>query len=221
MSYILDALKKSEKDRRRGTVPDLLTIQEVTLQKKIKRHLWPYLLAFALILNAGLFIWWLKPWKTDQINIIKQPSVHMEPKELPAEPLNSAIVESEFEPSKSRENASSFIAKNADEADSSQQKQIPLTGSNTSDKKSIKIEAPIKNKIYNFNELPLSIQESLPSLKITISLYSDDPTLRMVKIDDKMLHEGEYMAAGLKLDSITPEEVVFTYEGFRFRVVPR
>jgi general secretion pathway protein B len=58
MSYILDALKKSEKERQRGAVPNLMTAQDVIVQRK-KRPLWPYVLAGALIVNAGVLAWWL------------------------------------------------------------------------------------------------------------------------------------------------------------------
>lgn len=59
MSYILDALKKSEKERQRGAVPNLMTAQDVIVQERKKRPLWPYVLAGALIVNAGVLAWWL------------------------------------------------------------------------------------------------------------------------------------------------------------------
>jgi len=62
MSYILDALKKSEEERKRGTVPDLLAVQDAQGQEQKGRHVWPYLLLAALALNAGIFLWWLTPW---------------------------------------------------------------------------------------------------------------------------------------------------------------
>jgi general secretion pathway protein B len=53
MSYILDALKKSEKERQRGTAPDLLTVQEPVLREKKKRRLWPYIIFAVVILGTG------------------------------------------------------------------------------------------------------------------------------------------------------------------------
>lgn len=63
MSYILDALKKSEEERKRGTVPDLLAVQDAQGQEQKRLHVWPYLLLAALVLNAGIFLWWLTPWQ--------------------------------------------------------------------------------------------------------------------------------------------------------------
>jgi len=59
MSYILDALKKSAKDRQRGNLPDMLTVQDIVVEKPRKRLPWPFLLIAALLLNAGLLVWWL------------------------------------------------------------------------------------------------------------------------------------------------------------------
>lgn len=59
MSYILDALKKSEKERQRGNVPDVLTPQDAAAGQKRKRGLLPYLVLGVLILNAGLLAGWL------------------------------------------------------------------------------------------------------------------------------------------------------------------
>lgn len=64
MSYILDALKKSEKERQRGTAPDLLTVQETLLPEKKKRRVWPYILGAVLILNMGLAAYRLIPWQS-------------------------------------------------------------------------------------------------------------------------------------------------------------
>ena len=69
MSYILDALKKSEEERKRGRVPELLAVQDTRVQEQGRRHLWPYLLLAALVLNAGIFLWWLTPRQATKPNI--------------------------------------------------------------------------------------------------------------------------------------------------------
>lgn len=57
MSFILDALKKSEAERRQGEVPRLQN--EPFSPPPRRRPLWPLLLALALLLNGGVFAWWL------------------------------------------------------------------------------------------------------------------------------------------------------------------
>lgn len=57
MSFILDALKKSEAERRKGEVPRLQN--EPFSPPPRRRPVWPLLLAVALLLNAAVFGWWL------------------------------------------------------------------------------------------------------------------------------------------------------------------
>ena len=59
MSYILDALKKSEKERRKGSVPDIESLQDALAEKPRKRIIWPYILAGALFINAAIFVIWI------------------------------------------------------------------------------------------------------------------------------------------------------------------
>lgn len=63
MSYILDALRKSEQERQRGTPPGLATTHVPPRAGKGGRAVWPWLLAAALLTNAGVLVWWLEPWK--------------------------------------------------------------------------------------------------------------------------------------------------------------
>lgn len=78
MSFILDSLKKLDKKRPRGSVPDLLTVHE-PMPGEPKKHsvLWPYLILLALLLNAGLLLVWLHPWQSVRPNAVTQ-SVNME-----------------------------------------------------------------------------------------------------------------------------------------------
>ncbi len=63
MSYILDALKKSEAERNRGSLPTLLTVPNPGLLKS-SAAIWALL--GALIINAALIAAWLyRPVQTD------------------------------------------------------------------------------------------------------------------------------------------------------------
>ncbi len=58
MSYILDALKKAEKDRRRGAEGNVTAVRDARPADKTGgRKIWIYLLLGALFLNAGLLVW--------------------------------------------------------------------------------------------------------------------------------------------------------------------
>lgn len=59
MSYILDALKKSEQERSQGSVPGLHAVHASIGSKTEKRPVWPYLLGLVLLVNVALVLWWM------------------------------------------------------------------------------------------------------------------------------------------------------------------
>jgi general secretion pathway protein B len=66
-------------------------------------------------------------------------------------------------------------------------------------------------------DLPSALQQEIPKLVILIHAYSDTPKSRFILINDRKWHEEDYPAAGLKLEQITPDGVIFSYKGYRFR----
>jgi len=65
MSYILDALRKSDQQRQRGAAPTLLAGQTTATAPRQPAFLWYGLLAAALV-GAGVAIGWLRPWQPRQ-----------------------------------------------------------------------------------------------------------------------------------------------------------
>ena len=63
MSYILDALKKTEQERQRGATPSINSQHRKGPPRSPKRPAWWYLLIAVLLFNAGILVWWLKPWQ--------------------------------------------------------------------------------------------------------------------------------------------------------------
>jgi hypothetical protein len=62
MSYILDALRKSDQQRRRGAAPTLPLGQATAVAPK-QPALLIYGLLAAVLLGAGMAIGWLRPWQ--------------------------------------------------------------------------------------------------------------------------------------------------------------
>lgn len=68
------------------------------------------------------------------------------------------------------------------------------------------------------SELPPQARARLPNLTITGHTYSDNPTLRTLMIDGRMLVEGQTLAPGLRLERIERHQAVFNQGGTRFGV---
>ena len=60
MSYILDALKKSEQQRGNGKIPDVQTVHSSSLNyRDEKKAYWPYILIIAIVLNLIAIIYFI------------------------------------------------------------------------------------------------------------------------------------------------------------------
>jgi general secretion pathway protein B len=57
MSYILDALKRSEQDRHQGNIANLSTDMMLLPKKKKQTNWWPALIVLVLLINAAVFLY--------------------------------------------------------------------------------------------------------------------------------------------------------------------
>jgi len=258
MSYILDALKKSEKERQRGTLPDMLTVQDIVAEKPAKRLHWVYLLAAALLINAGVLVWWLGFSHTNKTNVV-QPSntdnisplsVNESAQEVRGrvKPSQDSTQSGGSEFRVADRNAVPVIESN--ETSASARKQHPPKGlqevqahpvsvNNTikpselvpakseqsvgtvripSDPTAGLSEMPDENKLYKLQELPSAIRQNLPAFSVSALLYSSKPDSRMVRINEQMMHEGQDLTEGIKLEEIARDGIILRYQKYRFYV---
>jgi len=67
MSYILDALKKSEQERGQGNIPDVQTVHSSSLNyRNEKKAYWPYFLIAAVLLNLLAIIYFITEKQTPE-----------------------------------------------------------------------------------------------------------------------------------------------------------
>jgi hypothetical protein len=72
--------------------------------------------------------------------------------------------------------------------------------------------------VIELSQLPSEIKKELPDISISGHIFSDNPASRMANINGSIVREGENVARGLMVDEITLSGVIFSYQGFRFRV---
>lgn len=267
MSYILDALKKSEKERQRGTLPDMLTVQDIVADKPKKRLAWwAYLITATVILNAGMFVWWLGFIYTEKAKVVQAPVIEKAPLLSINDVAQTGPGRDKLFPDSAQRivKESSPVAKNIVSAGvsapsvnpdnslpQSRGQAVPDIQRKTSPDKLASVkdavkppaaptpakqeqaensahipsgptgdhaEMPDENKIYRLKELPSSIQQGLPTFSISALMYSGNPASRMVRINDQMMYEGQDLTAGVKLEEITKDGVIFRHQKYRFYV---
>ena len=261
MSYILDALKKSEKERQKRTVPDPREIHDyITHEPKKRIPAWAYVLSVAAIMSIGLLLYWGNPWqskKTEKAGIVsgeksvalntpaspspdqpkkdtqkaviaekeKEPeSIHTDTAKA-AQPLRSAgknetlqAAAQSMEKTKEKSAQSGESTKSHAAAANESQHMVQAAPVPSEQKAESQTPAPDTTTIYTISELPLALQQSLPAFTISAFLYSDDPGARMVRVNGKMLREGDSLAEGLKLNEIRQNELIFGYQHYRVRL---
>ncbi|MBU2955658.1 general secretion pathway protein GspB [Marinobacter sp. F3R08] len=232
MSYILDALQKSETERRQGRVPDLG--QQVQLiHRPKKKGLSPAIwVALALFLNAAvlvLFVWSGAPlpWVSDEpavaqasseetVNVPESAPVERAPGPEPRSDSSAAGTEEIPEPATS-EPATKPVVPDLSASESRERATVIVPSSVMPETTVPIVEEAQAGRVPHLVELPLSFQKSVPDLTFNSHIYSSSPASSRVMINDTYLKVGDSFE-GLRVDEITEEGVVLSRDGRRFRV---
>lgn len=215
MSFILDALKKSEEERRRGEVPDLRAQHAAFPQPRPRRLLWPALFSAALLVNAPLLLWW-QPW---------QPNAQLPPPSPLVAPPPAPPADSVAPP------APAPVLPTAEEGEPPRV-YLPQEPAGWSD---LRLDPPPRPKspaaaaavprrpsrpapfLPHLRDLPEARRQFLPDLKISMHYYNPDPGSRMVRMNGRILREGSILVEGLTVEEITSAGVILNWQGERFR----
>jgi general secretion pathway protein B len=232
MSYILDALKKSDQQRQRGTTPTLPSAQATVSAPKQSSYVHYGVLA-AVLLCAGIAIGWLYPWQDEQPARAAEPIAarpviaNTNQTLLPPRPDQVAMAETPEQklpvPSPALAAPAISAKKLAIPVVAEQEQKLPVPSPApaapvvTPKEPAIPVAAVQEQKVTTLSELPLAIQHEIPDMKIQLHSYSNKSVNSIVSINSRMLKEGESLAPGLKLEQITPDGVILSYKGYRFQ----
>lgn len=235
MSYILEALKKSDQQRQLSATPTLLTTQTPMAAPKPPVFLYYGLLAAAL-LGAGILIGWLRPWQAEQPAPATKPlaakspisiSHQTAPAPLPEPPEMAEKTAQKLPPPNSTpavQPAPRVAAMKPDrpapartETHDAPPRAVAYAPATMPEKPAGPADTAQEQKVVPLAELPLQIQQEIPAMTIPLHAYSSKPRDRLVSINDRILREGESLTPGLRLEQITPDGLIFSYKGYRFR----
>lgn len=209
MSFILDALKKSESDRQRKNRPDSAHIPTSTGESSSSRWL---LLVGALLL----------------INVIVLLVVFLKPEQADVDPLPPPIADTE-EVEKS-DSFRDLVANARDRQTSSpattEASRIPApvttapatSGENTAMQPQAPSTSGIPRKTFNEARADGSVQ--LPDLHLDLHVFNGKSGDRFVFINMNKYSEKATLSEGPLVEEIVPEGVVLEYLGTRF-LLPR
>jgi len=226
MSYILEALKKSDQQRQRGATPTLPAAQLAIAAPKRSLFIYYGLLA-AVLLGAGITIGWLRPWQAEQPAPAAEPSAARSP--IPYQTAPAPLPEPpEIPRMTAQELPAPPVAQPAPRVDA-MKSDTPAPTSTGTPGMGASTLAPLPEKpaspagvaheqrAISMAELPLPIQQEIPAMTIQLHAYSGNPSERLVSINSRMLREGGSLTPDLRLEQITPDGMIFSYKGYRFQ----
>jgi general secretion pathway protein B len=230
MSYILEALKKSEKDRQRDEIPDLQADHSLSPMRRVERksRSWrlPAVIVLVLFCGAGLLWWQLDTEKKVQSVVAEVPPVTPAPssvQKVQAPEAEKSLAKSVDLASEGREktakNVNQAVAQSAAQPNSippaavAEKKSIPVKKIET--RSSVEQAEPVPPLM---EELPDAVRATIPDLSFAGHVYSNVPQKRLIIINNRIVREGDLIDNGLSLEKIDPDGVVLRYETLVFRV---
>lgn len=224
MSFILDALRKSEHERQRSAVPGLSQVPLATPQPQLPR----WALAVMAVLAASLLVlggaWWQSTRAPAQV-AATPPTVEREV-ELPP-PLQRAAPQQaapsrlpSTEPAPSLAAAAASVSGGGDQVTQtlSPPRAVTLSGAGPSlpsDAPALRNDAPALPSAASLAAEGIVV----PTLRLELHAYSERPRDRFAFINGRKYVEGDRLAEGPQLVAIEPAGAVLTHAGRRFMIV--
>jgi general secretion pathway protein B len=239
MSYILEALKKSDQQRQRGATPTLQAAQVKVAAPKRPMLIYYGLLA-AVLLGAGIIIGWLRPWQPELPQFGTEPVLAETPMSISQQVASAPVTAPPEMPGKITQEIPAPNLSLAGQAvpvvGAMKQNNTALDSATTPSSGTSSAAAPIpdkskpeksmteksssvaqEQKAIPMDELPLQIQREIPAMTVQLHAYSNIPSERLVSINSIRLREGGFLMLGLRLEQITPDGMIFSYKGYRFQ----
>jgi general secretion pathway protein B len=233
MSYILEALKKSDQEHFLGSVPDLATPHEVK-PAQARSYRWLWVIVTLLSVNVVLVVMLLKDKNAEVADLPAAAQVQV-PLEPQTAPINDQVVQPVQEASETRISEAPTPEKTAPPRNEPILAKggvvvLPEPAYLQNPKPSILPEAELymptdgmittedNSQLQSWFDLPQEFRNKLDLPRLDVHVYSQEPQGRFILVNLKKYREGEELPNGLVLQEILPDGMVMSYQGERFRV---
>jgi general secretion pathway protein B len=236
MSFILDALKKSESDRQRQSGPALFEVK--VTPPKPRFPYWALALAALLVINivVGAWVYLRRPpaeqLPTAQSAATSAPSASSgatppqvaEPPASHAAPLAALAVPPASTPAAAAAPPAAVHPEPV--LSDSESRDAPLNpddyepavapGKQEQAERSAHVRSGTESGLVSYADAASNPDLHLPALRIDLHVYATNAQERFVLINMHRLHEGDALPAGGRVESITPEGAIVSFRGSKF-----
>jgi general secretion pathway protein B len=235
MSYILDALKKAERERSMGDVPDLESAHwGVRRQERSWRWMW--IVAALLLFNVVLLGYMLS---RDEANVqqLADSAPAIPPAEVPAQvPVSPPPAQVQVSPPPAQLPVSSPLVQ-------APVKETPITvrpkvavqphvaskpvaeAAPAPTPRVVQAQQPLtepaseaESELPEWGELSLEFRSRFVLPRIDVHVFDEEPRRRFILANMRKYREGDTLESGAVLEEILPTSIQLNYQGTRFRV---
>ncbi len=225
MSFILDALRKSDAERQRTAAPGLADVRYAG--RRVRQSIWVPILAAILAANVVLMgVQWFgragaRPETAASVPAASGPAAETPAAAAaPAPAIRPLAREAEFgEPLLEPDADVEFRPEPQAVAEAP---PVPLP-----QPPAPAVAPATPSRILAGNDLPTAEELigtgalSMPLLNLDLHVYSAKPGSRFVVIGSRKYKEGGQLSEGPTVESITPDGVILAYQGRRFTLARR
>ena len=216
MSFILDALKKSESDRQRQSGPALFEVKVAAPRTRLP--LWAIAIAGLLAVNLAIVMWMLwrhpaprsaatgaQPLLAPAAAAGPQAAGATTPAPVPASvPLPAPAAQ----PPATAPSPVLGSDNPDDYAPATEPAAPPLLGS--------RVRRGTADGVPLYQDAAATPGTRIPQLRLDLHVFALHPQDRFVMINMHKLREGDSLPEGVHVDRITPEGAVLSYSGSQF-----
>jgi general secretion pathway protein B len=232
MSYILDALRKSQQARQPGTAPRTGAVHNISLALPVSG----WWLALGIVLLLGILAAVLLFWRGTVAYLPDPPATPVTGEPVAVSPASAPAAPVAVE--KPVPAPESPVRKTAAVADLAEQARLPAptpppkkVAAARAEKKpavnrrpeTIKTAAApavplVMDDTPLLQQMPQDFQRALPALAVTIHVYSHDESQRILFINNREYHKGSQLDGGIRVEDIVPDGAVLSFQGERFKL---
>jgi general secretion pathway protein B len=241
MSFILDALKKSESDRQRQTGPALYEVRVAPPRAGLP--LWAVAIAALLAVNLGIVLWMLLRSNAREAAAVQTaapaaaapppgpagvvavapvataapaaPAPLAAPTTAPAMTAAPAVL-----PAPAPTLSQAPVSEPAGSAQEPRSPQDYAPAQESSSPGSSRVRRTSAAGVPLYQDAAATPGTQIPQLHLDFHMYAPQPQDRFVMINMHKLREGDSLPEGVHVNSITPEGAVLSYNGQTF-MLPR
>jgi general secretion pathway protein B len=216
MSFILDALKKSESDRQRQSGPALFEVKVAAPRTRLP--LWAIAIAGLLAVNLAIVMWmlWRHPAPRSAeagAQPLPAPAVAAGPQAAGATtpapaPASVPLPAPAAQPPATAPSPVLGSDNPDDYAPATEPAAPPLLGS--------RVRRGTADGVPLYQDAAATPGTRIPQLRLDLHVFAVHPQDRFVMINMHKLREGDSLPEGVHVDRITPEGAVLSYSGSQF-----